>query len=128
VRASTLLWLMLLVLIAGCERKPWAPTPLADGYQIMIMNSEEVYIADGRNELILGPEIEAIGIAPGTIVVDCGLKDVVVNQFANTVGFNVIDTRTGVIWKRLTAAGAAEKLRALGSPMPEMRPLSSYLQ
>lgn len=126
-RASFLPWLALLILIAACERKPWEPTPLVDGYQIMIMNSDEAYIANVENDLILGPEIEAIGIAPGVIVVDCGLKDVVVNQFANTVGFNVIDTRTGIIWKRLTAAEAEQKLGAQGRAMPEMQPLSSYL-
>ena len=127
-RASILPWLMLLVLVAGCERRPWAPTPLVHGYQIMIMNSDEAYIANAQNELILGTEIEAIGIGPGLIVVDCGRKEIVVNGFANTIGFNLIDTRNGELFKGLTAAEAEQKLRSRGNAMPEMRPLSSYLQ
>jgi hypothetical protein len=126
VRASILSWPALLILIAGC--KPWAPTPLIDGYQIMVMNSQEKYIANARDELILGPNIETIGIATGTIVVNCGLDEVVVNEFANTVGFNLIDTRTGVIWKGLTAGEAEEKLKSRNISMPEMRPLASYLR
>jgi hypothetical protein len=93
----------------------------------MVMNGDEAYIANAQNELILGPEIETIGIAPGVIVVNCGLNKVVFNGFENTVGFNLIYTRTGEIMKGLTAAEAEQKLRSRGSSMPEMRPLSSYL-
>lgn len=127
-RASILSWLVLLILVAACERRPWEPTPLVGGYQIMVMNPQERYIANAQNELILGPEIETIGIVSGVIVVNCGLKEVVVNRFANTVGFNLIDTRNGEIIKGLTAAEAEQELRSRGSSMPEMRPLSSYLQ
>ncbi len=127
-RVSILPWLGLLILIAACERRPWVPTPLVDGYQIMIMNPDEAYIADAQDELILGTEIEAIGIAPGVIVVNCGRKEIVVNGFANTIGFNLIDTRNKEIIRGLTAAEAEQILGARGSSMPEMRPLSSYLQ
>ena len=92
------------------------------------MNSEEAYVADAGNELILGPKIEAIGTAPGVIVVNCGLDDVVVNGFANTVGLNLIDTRTGKITKRLTAAEAEQELASRNRSMPAMRPPSSYLR
>jgi hypothetical protein len=126
VRASILSWLALLMLVAACE--PRTPTPLIDGYQIWVMNSQEKYIGDAQNTLILGPEIETIGIAPGVIVVNSGLNEVVVNEFENTVGFNLIDTRTGEIIKGLKAAEAEQKLRSRGSSMPEMRPLSSYLR
>jgi hypothetical protein len=125
VRGSILSGLTLLMLVAACE--PWTPTPLIDGYQIWVMNSQEKYIGDAQDTLILGPQIETIGVAPGVIVVNCGLNEVVVNEFANTVGFNLIDTRTGVIWKGLTAAEAEQKLKSRNIPMPEMRPLSSYL-
>ena len=93
----------------------------------MVMSSEEVYVANAQNELILGPEIETIGIAPGVIVVNCGPNKIVADGLENTIGFNLIDTRTGVIWKSLTAAEAEQKLRSRGSSIPEMRPLSSYL-
>jgi hypothetical protein len=42
-----------------------------------MMGSHEDYVANAQNELILGPEIETIGIAPGVIVVNCGLDEVV---------------------------------------------------
>jgi hypothetical protein len=119
--------LALLVLIAACERRLWEPTPLADGYQIMVMNSQEEYVANADNELILGPKIETIGLASDVIVVNCGLDKVVINEFANTVGFNLIDRRTGEITKGLTAAEAEQELRSRQRSMPEMRPLSSYL-
>jgi hypothetical protein len=119
--------LALLILIAACERSEWKPTPLVGGYQIMVMSSEEVYVANADNELILGPEIETIGLAPGVIVVNCGLNKVAPEGRANTVGFNLVDTQTGVIWKGLTAAEAEQKLKSRKISMPEMRPLSSYL-
>jgi hypothetical protein len=127
VRASILSRLALLMLITACERSDWKPTPLADGYQIMVMSSEEVYVANAGNELILGPEIETIGIAPGVIVVNCGRNKIVADGLENTAGFNLIDTRNREIIKGLTAAEAEQKLRSRGSSMPEMRPLSSYL-
>jgi hypothetical protein len=116
---------VLLILIAACERHPFA-TPLVGGYQILMMGGHEDYVANAQNELILGPEIETIGIVSGVIVVDCGLNEGVTNGFANTVGFNLIDTRNGEITKGLTAAEAEQELRSRGSSMPEMRPPYSY--
>ena len=124
-RALVLSWLALLMLVAACERHPFA-TPLVGGYQILMMGGHEDYIANAQNRLILGPEIETIGIVSGVIVVNCGLKEGVTNGFANTVGYNLIDTRTGEVIKGLTAAEAEQKLRSRGSPMPEMRPPYSY--
>jgi hypothetical protein len=116
----------LMLLLAGCQHS-WKPTPLADGYQIMVMNSQEIYIANADNELLLGPRIETIGAAPGVIVVNCGSEEVVVNGFANTVGLNLIDTSTGRVAKQLTPSQVEEELRSRNTPMPEMRPLSTYL-
>ena len=118
--------ILTMALIYGCARS-WEPTPLVDGYQIMVMNSEEVYVADARNELIVGPIIEAIGLAPGIIVVDCGTEKRVVNGFENTVGFNVIDTKSGAVTKLLSREQAEGQLRARGLDMPEMRPFDSLL-
>ncbi len=126
-KASILSWFALLLLIAACERQPWKPTPLAGEYQIMVMSSEEVYVADAGNELILGPEIETIGIAPGVIVVNCGPNKIVAEGRANTAGFNLIDMATGQVTKGLTSTQAEQHLGSRQIAMPEMRPLSSYL-
>lgn len=119
-----LLWMV--VLLAGCHSS-WHPTPLTDGYQLMVMNSEEAYVANAADELILGPKIKAIGIAPGMIVVDCGTDEVVINGFANTVGFNLIDTKTGKVTKGLTLSEAQEAFKSSDAALPEMRKPSSYL-
>jgi hypothetical protein len=92
----------------------------------MIMNSEEVYVAKADNELILGPRIKTIGIAPGVIIVDCGSDEVVVNGFANTLGFNLIDTRTGAVRKGLTLDDVRKELASRNIAVPAMRELSSY--
>jgi len=127
VRESISFCLMyLLSLIAACDSS-WQPTPLADGFQIMVMNSQEAYVANAENELILGPRIETIGLASGAIVVNCGSDDVVVNGFKNTVGYNLIDTQTGQVTKGLTRAAMEQKLLSIHLSMPEMRSLSSYL-
>jgi hypothetical protein len=118
--------LFLVLALASCGRA-WQAIPLGDGYQIMMMNSEEVYVAKADNELILGPRVNSIGIAPGVIVVDCGSDEVVINGFANTSGLNVIDTRTGAVRKRLTLDEARKELASRNIPVPEMRKLSSYL-
>lgn len=112
--------------LASCGSS-WQATPLGDGYQIMVMNSEEAYVASADNELILGPRINTIGIAPGMIVVDCGSDEVVINGFANTAGLNVIDTRTGSVSKGLTLSEAKKELSSRNVELPEMRKLSSYL-
>jgi hypothetical protein len=115
------------MLFAAACSKAWEPTALADGYQVMMMNSQEVYIANSENELILGPRIEKIGLAPGVIVVNCGRDKVVINGFANTVGFNLIDIQTGQVTKGLALSDVEAALKSRDIPMPEMRALSSYL-
>jgi hypothetical protein len=117
----------LMLVVAACS-KAWEPTALADGYQVMVMNSQEVYVANSESELILGPRIETIGLAPGVIVVNCGRDEVVINGFANTVGFNLIDTQTGQITKGLALSDVEVTLKSRDIPMPEMRALSSYLR
>jgi hypothetical protein len=124
VKLALLFWIA--VLLAGCHSS-WQPTALTDGYQLMVMNSEEAYVANAEDELIFGPKIKAIGIAPGVIVVDCGPDEVVINGFANTVGFNLVDTKTGKVTKRLTLSEAQEALKSRGAALPEMREPSSYL-
>jgi len=52
----------------------------------------------------------------------------VANGVSNTVGFNLIDTRTGSIRKKLTLAKAEEALAVRNQKMPEMRDLSAYLK
>jgi RHS repeat-associated protein len=116
-----------MVLLSGCA-KAWEPIALADGYRIMEMNSKEVYVADSSNELVVGPTIESIGLAPGFIIVNCGTEERVVNGFANTVGFNLIDTKTGTVTKRLTKEQAVAELRTRGVNFPDMRPFASFVQ
>jgi hypothetical protein len=119
--------ILALALLSACT-SPWNPTQLVGGYQIMIMSTEEAYVADADNELVLGPNVVAIGVAPGIIVVDCGSSERVVNGFAPTVGFNLIDLASRSVTKGLTRGQVEEVLRTRDLPMPEMRELSFYLE
>jgi hypothetical protein len=93
----------------------------------LIMNSKEAYVADAQDDLLLGPQIKSMGVAPGIIVVDCGNEDVVANGFHNTVGLNLLDTHTGEVMKNLSKLELATELARRRQLMPELRPLSAYL-
>ena len=115
------------LILMACGSASWEPVPLTDGYQLMVMNSKEVYVANAQNELLLGPRIQAIGMAPGIIVVDCGTEKVVVNGFENTTGLNMIETKTGAIRKDIAQADLEREMANRNERKPELRPLASYL-
>jgi len=121
------LWLLFACLASACT-SAWEPVPLAGGYQIMVMNSQEAYIANADRELILGPSIKAIGVAEGVIIVDCGPEERLVNGFANTVGLNLIDTKNGTVMKRLTPPELERVFAGRHEEVPQMRELSVYLK
>jgi hypothetical protein len=122
------LLLGLALLLAACRSSSWAPTPLTDGYQLMVMNSKEVYVANAKNELLLGPRVKAIALAPGLIVVDCGNEKIVVNGFENTAGLNLIDTKTGAIRKGITEADLEREMSSRNQREFRLEPLSSYVK
>lgn len=119
---------LIIFFLIGCGYEEWKPVKLAGGYQIMIMNAQEVYIADSKNELILGPKVKEIGISPVAIVVYCGDEQVTVNGFSNTTGFNIIELDSGRLKKNLVFAEVEEYMRAKGISIPKMYPLRSYLE
>jgi hypothetical protein len=94
---------------------------LVNGYKVVAMNPLEVYVATPTNELIIGPTIKSMGVTGDIVVVDCGLEKSVVNGFENTTGFNIVDTRTGVVTYNLTEESMKIQLSTLHAREPEMQ-------
>jgi hypothetical protein len=101
---------------------------LVNGYKLLAMNPTELYVAKSANELIVGPTIETIGVSGDLIVANCGLEKRTVNGFENTTGYNIIDTRSGLVTKRLTEEGMRTQLGRLNKEVPKMQSPSSLLK
>jgi hypothetical protein len=101
---------------------------LVNGYKLLAMNPTELYVANSANELIVGPTIETIGVSGAIIVAYCGLEKRVVNGFENTMGYNIVDTRSGVVTKQLTEEGVRTQLGRLNIEVPKMQSPSSLLK
>ncbi|HEY6922655.1 MAG TPA: hypothetical protein VI653_04240 [Steroidobacteraceae bacterium] len=85
-------------------------------------------MADSGQELLLGPTVESIGVVGAQIVVFCGWRKRSVNEFRNTVGYNIIDTKTGVVAKGLDEKGMEGLLRRKNLGVPSMESPAKYFR
>lgn len=111
--------ILLLILVGACGSRPYQ-WQLPNGYTVFAANSTEVYVANAQRELLLGPSLKSVGISGDLIVVFCGWEPTVANGFRNTVGYSVLDTRTGQLVTGLNEQQANAEMRLRGQNMPEL--------
>jgi hypothetical protein len=117
--------LIVLVLVA-CNSHTDKRT-LPNGYAVFAAGSTELYLANPQRELLLGPTLVSIGIVDPYVVVYCGWENSERNGFANTVGYNILNTKDGLIEKRLSEDAARAWLTLRGLQFPTMSSPSSAM-
>ncbi len=119
--------LLSLLVAAGCvARKDEASLP--NGYWVLAMGSTEMYVADPQRELLLGPTLVSVGVLDQVVVAFCGWEKTERNGFANTVGYNILDTTSAQIVKNLSEEEARKWFSARGLDMPALQSPSAILQ
>jgi hypothetical protein len=122
-----LVLVMSLLVSAGCTaRKVEAPLP--NGYSVLAMGSTEMYIADPQRELLFGPTLVSVGIVDEFVVAFSGWESTERNGFYNTVGYNILDTKSAQVVKKLTQEEARNWFSAKGLEMPALQSPSELLQ
>lgn len=100
---------------------------MPNGYSLRAMSSTEVYVANPQRELLLGPTVIAIGVVGDHVVAFCGWERRVANGFQNTIGYNIIDTRSGAVVRKLTEAEARAWMESQRLAFPSMRSPSELM-
>ena len=125
---KTLVLLFLFVInISSCASKKEF-IELKNGYRLWSMNPEEIYIAQPDHELIVGPRLTRLGISGDLLVAFCTDETVIVNGFANTSGYSIVDTQSGELERGLSYAQLTDRLTALGVLDVKMEDVSHYFR
>jgi hypothetical protein len=119
--------LMSLLMFAGCAARKDAAS-LPNYYSVLAMGSTEMYVADPQHELLLGPTLVSVGVVDQFVVAFCGWEASERNGFSNTVGYNILDTRSAQVVKKLSEEEARNWLSARGLEMPVLQSPSAILQ
>lgn len=92
--------------------------PLPNNYAVLAMGSMEVYVANPQRELLLGPTLVSIGVTNNFVIAFCGWETTERNGFANTVGYNILDTDSGQIVRKLSETEARSWIESKGLQFP----------
>lgn len=116
---------LILACTLGCSSQT-ATRTLPDGYKVWVMNSEEVYVSNADNELLVGPLLKQIGVTHRHIVTTSKVAGPSYIGNLRTSGFSLIERSTGNLTTGMTKADAARKLSATGESMPELVDFKAY--
>lgn len=109
--------LLLLMGACGSRTSEWH---LPNGYLVFAAGSTELYVANPQRDLLLGPSLKSIGVSGDLVVAFCGWEPIVTNGFKNTIGYSLLDTKTGQIVRGLDEQQVKAEVTRLGHHMPEM--------
>jgi len=123
-RLILLLCLVLGVVAAGCWRQEVVELP--NGYKVWAMNPREIYLANAKDELVVGFAIARVGIDSQTIVIECVNHAETVNGFANMSGYSIVDTNSGEIERGLDRETFERRAKEIEFPITAMRPVSDF--
>lgn len=102
--------------------------PLPNKFGVLAMSSTEVYVANAQRELLLGPTLISVGVVDNFVVAFCGWEATESNGFANTVGYNIVDTTNGQVVKKLSEAEARTWIESKGLAFPTMESPSKIMK
>lgn len=104
---------------------------LTSDYWIAAASHAELGIYDTEQTAVMERNVRQVGLVGNDIVAECQERpgDNVVAQPGELpcTGFNIIDTRTGQVWRGLSEATARTVLRNAGLVMPRLRDASEWL-
>lgn len=90
------------------------------------MNPREIYLANAKNELVVGFSIASVGVDNEIIVVECTDRDETTNGFKNMSGYSIVYTDSGRINVGLDRKQFEYKAKEIGFPLSSMRPVSDF--
>jgi hypothetical protein len=114
-------------MLSGCDAQQ-EPVALINGYKLWAMNPHEIYIADDKDALLVGPGLQKIAIADDLIIAVCSQETFSSNGFANTRGYSILDTRKKLNMISLTEAQAHKNLSDSDVSSPTLRDVSDFFQ
>lgn len=100
--------------------------PLPDGYKVWVMNSEEVYVSDASNELLVGPLLKQVGVTDRYIVTTSEAAGPSYIGNLCTSGYSLIERSTHKVTTRMTEVEAKRQLSQAGESMPALLDFKSY--
>lgn len=115
----------MLACLLGCANTASTST-LPDGYRIWVMSSEEVYVSDASNELLVGPSLRKVGVAKLYIVTISDAAGSSYMGHLRTSGYSLIERRTRKVSSGLTETDVKRQLAKGGEAMPDLLDFESY--
>lgn len=115
---------LLVTIMVGCVDSDIAKLP--NGYEVFAANPREIYVANDKNELLVGFAIRRIGVEENVIFVECVDLSMAINGFQNMSGFSIIYTDTGQVDTNLNRTEFRKRAGRLGFSISEFRPVSDY--
>jgi hypothetical protein len=117
--------LVTLVLIGCSPRKDVGELP--NGYLLMSLSSQELFVAAPNQALLVGPDVKELAVTGEVIVIRCGGERKTINGFTGTVGYNIVDSRSGQLFTNLTDAEYHARLKELNVEQPRLVDASVFL-
>lgn len=115
----------LLACTFGCADRA-ATTPLPDGYKVWVMNSEEIYVSDAGNELLVGPLLQQVGVTERYIVTTSEAAGPGYIGNLRTSGYSLIERSTRKVTTEMTEVEVKRQLSRTGESMPALLDFRRY--
>ncbi len=120
-----ILLMLLCLTLSACSARQ-ASQHLPGGYNVWVMNAQEIYLADRNKELLVGPGLRSIGITKEHIVAFSDPPSSGYIGNLRTDGYSVLDVSTGDVSTRLSKQEAQALLTSKGESFPEMLSFDAY--
>lgn len=115
----------MLACLFGCSNRV-AMASLPDGYRVWVMNSEEIYVSDASNELLVGPLLKQVGVTERYIVMTSEAAGPGYVGNLRTSGYSLIERSTHKVMTGMTEVEAKRQLSEAGESMPALLDFNSY--
>ncbi len=120
--------LLLLFLLPACSKqKPGDEIlPLPSGFNVWVMNDEEIYIANKNNELLVGPSLRRVAITHKFIIAFCDSPPDKFEGYPSTIGYNAINIETGMVKTNLSIEAVTDLLSKNDEKLPVMLDYNNF--
>ncbi|WP_379654231.1 hypothetical protein [Pseudoxanthomonas sp. UC19_8] len=90
------------------------------------MNSEEIYVSDSSNELLVGPHLRQVGVTKHYIVTTSEAAGPNYVGNLRTSGYSLIERSTRRVETRMTESQVKERLSSVAESMPLLSEFNQY--
>lgn len=120
--------LLFVVLLTGCTKQKSENEiqTLPVGFNIWVMNDEEIYIANKNNELLVGPSLRNVAITNKFIIAFCDSPPDKFEGYTTTVKYSAIDITSGSVKTNLSVEAVKELLKKNNENFPVMSDYNNF--